>query len=331
MKTRLPGIALTFLVCLSCFLVSVKSYSQSFIFQTGKIKWEAGVNIGPSEFLGDMGGNAGHGTTFIKDINLELTNIMKGAFLSIYPNDCIGLRFSVGKGKLEASDGIIDTKGVNELWRKERNLDFRSNISEAQIGLEIFPLMLLSSFHDDPPRLRPFGFLGIGLFHFNPQGSITTANGDKTWVYLHPLRTEGEGMKEYPGRQEYKLTQYNIPIGFGLKYFLSDRFTLSTEFLYRKTFTDYIDDVSTFYIDPKYFDQYLSPADALIARQVHDKTFGIVNPGITRYAPGTMRGNPKQADAYFSLFLKIGVRLGPIYESSFQKGAIRQARCPHIF
>lgn len=327
MKTRL----LTFLVCTSTFLCSVKSFSQSLIFQTGKIKWEAGVNIGPSVFLGDLGGNQGNGTTFIKDVNLEFVDIMKGAFLSIYPNDVVGLRISLQQGALRASDGVIDTKGVDELWRKQRNLDFKSNISEAQIGFELFPLMLLTSMREDPPRLRPFGFLGIGIFHFNPQGSITEANGDKRWVYLHPLRTEGQGMKEYPGRTPYKLTQYNIPIGAGLKYFLSDRFTLSTEFLYRKTFTDYIDDVSTFYIDPKFFDQYLSAADALDARKVHDKTYGIVTPGITRYEPGTMRGNPKQADAYFSLFLKIGVRLGPIYESSFQKNAVRQARCPHVF
>ena len=69
------------------FLFSVKSFSQSLIFQTGKVIWEAGINVGPSFFLGDLGGNAGKGTRFIKDVNLQFTNIMKGVFIAAYPSD----------------------------------------------------------------------------------------------------------------------------------------------------------------------------------------------------------------------------------------------------
>lgn len=120
-------------------------------------------------------------------------------------------------------------------------------------------------------------------------------------------------------------------MGGGLKYFLSDRFNISSEVLYRKSFTDYIDDVSTNYIDPALFDKYLSPSDAAIARQIHDKVYGIVTPGVTRYAPGTQRGNSKQDDAYFSYLLKFGVRLGSIYENDIQRKAAHQLRCPAKF
>ena len=98
-------------------------------------------------------------------------------------------------------------------------------------------------------------------------------------------------------------------MGVGIKYQLSERVNLGTELLYRKTFTDYIDDVSTTYIDPYYFDQYLSPADALTARKIHDKTVSIVT-NVTRYQPGTQRGNSQNMDAYFSTVVKLGVRLG---------------------
>jgi hypothetical protein len=312
-------------------LFSVKSFSQSVIFQTGKVIWEAGLNVGPSFFLGDLGGNAGHGSRFIKDVNLQFTNIMKGVYIAAYPTDWLGFRVAIQKGKLEASDAVIDTKGVNELWRKQRNLDFRTNISEAYAAIEIFPFMLLTRFQEDQPRLRPYGVIGIGMFHFNPQGSLTDANGNKTWYYLHPLRTEGQGMAEYPNVKPYSLTQINIPMGCGIKYFLSGRFNISTEFLYRKSFTDYIDDVSKNYIDPSLFDKYLSPADAAIARQIHDKVYGIVTPGVTRYAPGTQRGNPKQDDAYFSFLMKFGVRLGGIYENDIQRSAAHQLKCPGKF
>ncbi len=105
------------------------------------------------------------------------------------------------------------------------------------------------------PRLRPYVFAGFGVYHFNPQGSLTDANGNVTWYDLKPLRTEGEGMAQYPNRKEYSLTQFNVPMGAGIKYFLSHKTTIGLEVSYRQTFTDYIDDVSTNYIDPKYFDK----------------------------------------------------------------------------
>ena len=53
----------------------------------------------------------------------------------------------------------------------------------------------------------------------------------------------------------------------------------------------------------------LSAADATIARKIHDKTFGVITPGLTRYQPGTQRGNSKNMDAYFSFAVKVGVKL----------------------
>jgi hypothetical protein len=333
MKKRLPALWLTCFISLTLnFFLSAKSYSQSFLFGNEKTKVEIGINVGPSFFLGDLGGNRGKGTTFIKDINLSLTKIMKGAFVAVYPNEWLGVRVAAELGKLEGQDKIIDTKGVNELWRKQRNLDFRSNISEAYIAVEVFPLMLLNKSHDDyKPRLRPYGVIGIGLFHFNPQGSLTDANGNQTWYDLKPLHTEGQGFAEYPQRKNYSLTQVNIPMGFGAKYFISDRVNFSIEVLHRKTFTDYIDDVSTDYIDPALFDKYLSPQNAAIARQIHDKVVGIVTPGVTRYAPGFQRGNPNQNDAYFTIFLKFGVRLGAIFDNIYDRRVASHMRCPARF
>jgi hypothetical protein len=333
MKNRLryfTGRCIAVLLLLT--VLSTPSHSQALIFGNEKFKVETGLVFGPSFFLGDMGGNIGKGSRFVKDLNFELTKLMKGAFITVYPNDWIGLRLNAHYTYLEGTDNIINTKGVDELWRKQRNLDFRSDVWELQLGAEIYPIMFFKRNDEDyQPRLRPYGFLGGGIFKFNPQGSLTDANGKVTWHDLHPLRTEGQGMKEYPNKKEYSLTQFNIPMGLGLKYFVSDRVNFSTEVLYRKSFTDYIDDVSTTYIDPNYFANYMSAGQASIARQIHDKTIGIVLPGITRYQPGDQRGNPKQDDAYFTLVFKFGVRLGPIYESRYARNAARQTRCPALF
>ena len=73
MKKRLQTVFKhTCFIFLLSFLCTVKSFSQSVIFQTGNATWEAGINVGPSFFLGDLGGNAGKGTRFIKDLNFKL-------------------------------------------------------------------------------------------------------------------------------------------------------------------------------------------------------------------------------------------------------------------
>ena len=332
MKTSLLTRRMCSLVLTLSLLISTKSFTQSLVLGTEKTKVEVGINIGPSFFLGDLGGHRGKGTTFLKDLNLPLTKVMKGLFVTVYPNEWLGLRAAAEIGKLEGQDKIINTKGEDELYRKQRNLDFKSNIAEAYVATEIFPLMLLNKNNEEyKPRLRPYGVLGIGFFHFNPQGSLTNSNGSKTWYNLQPLHLEGQGFMEYPQRKDYSLTQVNIPMGFGVKYFLSDRVNLSFEILHRKTFTDYLDDVSTEYIDPVYFDKYLTPQNAVIARQISDKVFASVNPGLSRNEPGVQRGNPNQNDAYFTLFLKFGVRIGAIYESLYSRNVASHMRCPARF
>jgi hypothetical protein len=318
------------LLLLFCFIILFKSYSQAFLFGE-KVKWEVGFNFGPSFFLGDLGGNSGKGTNDIKDINLQFTKMMKGVFVTMYPKNWVGFRLAADLTYLEGNDDIINTTGINELWRKQRNLDFKTTVVEGYVALEIFPTMLFRRQSEYEPRLRPYGLAGIGIFHFNPKGSLTDAAGNKSWYYLHPLRLEGQGMPEYPESKPYKLTQMNIPLGGGLKYYASERINLSAELLYRKTFTDYIDDVSKNYIDPNNYNKYLSAQNATLAYKLSDKAQGIIYPGMTRYPAGTLRGDLKNGDTYFSIVVKIGVRLGPIYESSFAKRAARQVTCPSVY
>jgi hypothetical protein len=318
------------LLLLICITILSKSYSQALLFGE-KVKWEVGFNFGPSFFLGDLGGNSGKGTNNIKDMNFEFTKFMKGAFITMYPKKWVGFRLAADVTYLEGSDDIINTTGIDELWRKQRNLDFKTTLIEGYMALEIFPTMMFNRDAEFEPRLRPYVLAGVGVFHFNPQGSLTDAAGNKSWYYLHPLRLEGQGMPEYPYSQPYKLTQINIPFGGGIKYYLSERINMSMELLYRKTFTDYIDDVSTKYIDPNNYTKYLSSQEAGLAYKLSDKAKGIIYPGMTRYPAGTQRGDTKDADTYFSVVAKVGVRLGPIYESTFAKNAVRQTRCPSVY
>jgi hypothetical protein len=272
--------------------------------------FEAGFTTGPMVFLGDLGGHYGKGTTFLKDYNMKTTKLSLGAYIAAHPAEWIGFRLAVNWGQLDGADRYIDPKGGEEIARYNRNLDFRTQLVEGFLAMELYPTVFLE---DDPTsvfgRFRPYGVLGVGVFHFNPQGTyVDPATGQSTWVYLRPLHTEGEGFAEYPGRKEYALTQIMIPMGVGLKYYFSENLNLSLEILHRKTFTDHIDDVSTTYIDPSLFSKYLSPGDAVIASAIYNKSplRGVAGSG---YNPGDKRGDPTQNDAYFTVGFKVGIRL----------------------
>jgi len=318
------------LIPLLISLLIQKSDAQHLLLGNENTRVEVGLDFGPTFFLGDLGGNVGKGTPFLKDLNFGLTKLMKGAFISIYPSDWWGVRLAGQYTYLEGQDKIIKTFGVDELWRKQRNLDFKSNVLELYGALEFFPMEYFHRNDEEyDPRFKPYVFGGLGVFNFNPKGSLTDQAGNVTWHELKPLSTEGQGFPQYPTKKNYNLTQMNIPFGGGFKYIISNSLNIGLELLYRKTFTDYLDDISSEYIDRNYFSLNLSAADAAIARQIADKTVGIVNPGRTRYAPGEQRGNSNNKDAYFSFAFKIGIRLGG--EDSYNRGASSRVRCPARF
>jgi len=306
MKQSLHSLSWKCLFVLAATLcLSSTSYSQ----EEARNNTEMGLTLGPMVFLGDLGGHAGKGTTFIKDYNMTTTKLAVGAYVAAYPMQWLGFRLSLNYGSIEGADNEIKPKGGDEVTRLDRNLDFRSKILEGTVMAEFYPTVFLEEDPEDiAARLRPYGVIGLGMFHFNPQGSYRSPNGDTYWVDLQSLHTEGEGFPEYPDRKNYKLTQLNIPIGVGVKYFISENVNIAFEIIHRKTFTDYIDDVSTKYVDPSLFYKYLSPSLAPIAAAMANKTPTALQP--LGYRPGNKRGDPSQNDAYFTAQFKLGIRLG---------------------
>jgi hypothetical protein len=293
--------------CLSVLAVTLCMYETGHSQDEQKNNTELGFTVGPMVFLGDLGGHAGTGTTFIKDYNMNTTKLAVGAYGAVYPTQWLGFRFSLNYGNIEGFDADIKPHGGDEDSRLARNLDFRSAILEGTVMAEFYPTVFLEDDPDDVTgRLRPYGVLGLGLFHFNPQGSYVDPNtGATVWTALRPLHTEGEG---FPGGgKEYSLTQMNIPMGVGVKYFFSENVNISFEIVHRKTFTDYIDDVSGKYVDPSVFYNNLPPAQAAIAVAISNKSVdGYATPN---YTPGAKRGDPNNNDAYFTAQFKLGIRL----------------------
>lgn len=324
MKQNVPILrGLTILVCSFFTLFVSTTRAQSLVFGPNS-EVEVGLHLGPSNFLGDVGGHKGSGTTFLKDLNIPLTKMMIGAYGTVYPKDWLGVRLAANYGHVEGYDSIIVDKGGAERDRKIRGLGFRSVIFEAYAAVEIYPTVFFEQFEGLSKKFRPYGVLGIGLFHFNPKAPYNGPNG-REWVPLKPLRLEGQGFKEYPDRKEYKLTQVHVPLGFGFKYYLSEKTFVGLEMLHRITFTDYIDDVSTMYVDPALYYNYMPVDQAIKAQALGYRESS--NTGVTRPFIGQQRGDPKDNDSFLSMCLKLGIRLNADGNDRVR----RQTRCPHYW
>ena len=264
--------------------------------------WEAGASAGGMNCLTDLGGKGGTGRKFIRDVNWNNTRLCSGWYLEGVYHSVVGARLEVNFGRITAGDSMLKSKSSPAYGRYLRNLSFRSDICEASFVAVFYPSVLLYSSKESLPSVLPYVLAGAGYFAFNPQAFI-----NNTWVSLPTLHTEGQGFAAYPGRKSYRLVQFNLPVGMGITYEAGSLLHLRAEVVYRKLWTDYLDDVSKTYIDPSAFYLNLPPAVAATAAHLADRR---LHPSdYTRYA-GDRRGNPDNNDAYFSFNLKLALVLG---------------------
>ncbi len=271
-------------------------YNDKYYENAVVVEW--GGSAGIMNALTDLGGKKGIGKKAIKDLNWKNSKPSYSLFaMGMYKN-AVGLRLEGTFGSIAAYDSILKDVKASTYGRYERNLSFKSRITDIQLAFEIHPLFFKNYTDDNPPQVSPYAVIGVGYYSFDPQAYL---NGQ--WYSLQPLHTEGQGFPEYPNRKPYKLNQLNIATGLGIKYELNSLFNTRLEIVYRILSTDYLDDASTDYIDPDLFSRYLSPNQAAIALQLYDRR-------ILDGVAVTQRGNPKNKDAFFSIQLKIGMVLG---------------------
>ena len=95
-------------------------------------------------------------------------------------------------------------------------------------------------------------------------------------------------MAEYPDRRQYKQLDFSIPFGVGAKYALTDQWNIGIEIGARATFTDYLDDVSTTYVDL----DVLAANNGTLAADLSNRS------GLD-VTSGTQRGDDGNNDWYF--------------------------------
>jgi len=300
MKIR---IFLFFILTVAANGVKAQYYFYNGDYYESDIVYEIGGSVGAMNAFTDLGGRKGVGKRGVKDFNFKNTDFCGSIFFSAVFKNEFALRLEGTFGQVHAYDSILKSVASTTHGRYERNLSFRSPISEVALVAEFHPFYIFGNYSDDnyPPSVSPYVVAGIGYFHFNPQAML---NGN--WVDLHPLHTEGEGFKEYPNVKNYSLSQINFPIGIGARYDVSPIINLRAEIVTRILQTDYLDDVSGRYIDPTVFAEYLSGYQLNQALLLNDRA----KPGAETAHPGGIRGNPKNNDSYITFNIKLGITIG---------------------
>lgn len=274
-----------------------------------RYRWEAGLDLGAANFLGDLGGADQIGTHFIKDLELSLTKPSVGCHVRYRSNRYLGYRANFMWGKISGNDAL-----TAERFRNNRNLSFKSNIFELSTVLEFYISKERSGHLYKYKKLKgwkhidiqTYGFAGIGAFWYNPK-SIRYGQ----WHELRPLRTEGQGFK--PDTKMYSRISIAIPMGMGFKYALNRQWSLGLEYGLRLTFTDYIDDVSTVYADPALFAANMDPGTASLATYFANPTINSIPPTVDGISPtdvNQQRGDSTHNDAYMFMCLTVNYKIG---------------------
>jgi Domain of unknown function (DUF6089) len=113
-----------------------------------------------------------------------------------------------------------------------RNLSFLTHGVEFNVGA-VYDILKFEPLYFRRIDIAPYLHAGIGVLQYSP---TTRLNGE--WYRLRPIQTEGK---------KYSQFAFVVPFGFGLRFKLLDHWDICTEFGYRYTSTDYLDDVSTQY------------------------------------------------------------------------------------
>ena len=257
--------------------------------------------LGVSNYLGEIGGTkkpgqGEPGKPFIADMRLDQTKFAVGGWIRYKVHPLVSVKANLAFIRIGAADSTSDY-----LNRRTRNLSFRNDIYELNTQLEYN----FYSANNISPRGRKiidfnaYGFVGGGMFWHNPK-----AKYQGKWEALQPLGTEGQGV--ILGLKQYNRVQAQLSSGLGFYYTFKRKWRLGWELGTRWTFTDYLDDVSTRYVDPALLQDGTPTGDMAAALSNRTNTKLAEANNLITGMPGSIRGNPEKNDWYMYTAATLG-------------------------
>lgn len=263
---------------------------------------EIGFGGGFATYWGDLNATSVR-TNFAKNSGVALQLHGRKIFKNRY-----GVRIGLVTGQLKGNDAFAEAD-----WQKLRNLSFKSNITEVSLMGEYY----IFGFNTEAGStiVCPYATVGASFFRFDPS---TIFNGNE--VRLQPLGTEGQSMPGFA--QKYSLYNAALNVGGGIKFIISENLNIGLESVIRRTFTDYIDDVSTNYVNYNELKAGNGTLAANLANRMHE-FLGQSEPVLI--PTGSKRGGAKIKDYYLMSLITINVSIN---QSKGKYGRSKRIKCP---
>ena len=232
---------------------------------------ELGITGGVTYYIGDLNPYR----HYPKDTKLAFGVLYRYNF-----SDRYAVRLQALNGTLQAYDSRS-----SDTLQLLRNLHFKARLIEMSALVEV-NFRKYRSKDKDSKMWTPFVFAGLAYYRASPQAEL-----DGEWYDLQPPGTEGQGTTARPGSDVYAVDHVSIPFGVGFKWNVG-RLDFQVEWGLRRTYTDYIDDVSGTYVDRDLLAFENGPLAAILA-----------DPGVLGQLPeypneGRARGDADTRDWY---------------------------------
>lgn len=251
-------------------------------------KWDYGGMLGASNYVGEIGGYDMDARPSVADMRFIFTRPCVGAFARKKVSKKWGIKLGLNWARISGADSVAIIPG-----RSGRNLSFRNDIIELAFTPEYY-FFQLPDFARVGRRgrvdFRAYAYTGLSIFYSNPKARYPYNDPNAPWYNLRYFRTEGQA-KPYP------LINPAIPVGLGMDYTFNRKHRVGLEVGFRKTFTDYLDDISTVYADSAAIGTDLGIKLANRRPEVtgtRDQTVAVGQ----QYFPGEKRGTAKTDDYY---------------------------------
>ena len=228
-----------------------------------------GVRGGVANYLGDIGGGD-IARPFVFNLELKDTRWSTGAFVRYRFHPLFGYQGGFTYARVQGADADSENPA-----RQGRNLSFKNDVLCIDNKLEFYPPQLTMSDVGRRGRYRTdfktYLFVGVGAIYHSPKALY---NGE--FVKLRPLKTEGVS---------YSPFSLSIPIGSGFYFTYRKQHRFGFELSWNYTFTDYIDDVSGYYVNPS--DMSDNPLAPILANRNPELAYseGSAYPARANYGP----------------------------------------------
>ncbi|MDX5347730.1 MAG: DUF6089 family protein [Hymenobacteraceae bacterium] len=299
MKKRILSI-----LCCAYLATSFQAEAQ-FIFRKDK-SIRVGVMAGVANYYGDLAPARSFVSTYP-----QLTRPALGVTASKAITPKINVRAGLTWARIKGSDAVGNASQDFSDPKKLRNLSFRNDVKELSVTGEFRPLNRGIQLKNKTV-LHPYIFAGLAVFHHNPKAYYNGGLMQEGWYTLQPLRTEGQ-------QDGYGRVQMSLPFGWGLRYAYSKEIEIGFEMGWRKTFTDYLDDVSTRYADKGLLmeqsgrEAWILSDRSIELKQDNSTYVGADGNPYPYYAGissnGAVRGNSNNKDWYIVTGLQVSYKL----------------------